>query len=107
MVSGALRNALFVPLATSLTATGVVPLCVQPDSAAWMRAVSGGVASCVAPDFRLVMASPADSIAQTVDGTCGWLTARLSPVAVGGREAACDTAFPARTRPAAAIAAAP
>src|SRR5215471_1845138 len=78
-VSGPVRNALFEPLAFSSTAW---PEPAQELSAAWMRAVSGGVVSCVELKVRLLgRASVLVSDVQ-VAGMTGWLTLRGSPVAM-------------------------
>src|ERR1700761_8240471 len=98
MVTGAIRNAACVPLATSFTATDALPTCVQAFSALCNLAVSGGVASWVAPERRLALVSPDGSVGHTVGGTCGSVTVRLSPVAVGGIVAA--AAGPASNTPA-------
>jgi hypothetical protein len=74
----------------------------QPVSADWMREVSGGLDSAELLNWRLLVASDADSVVQ-VAGMDGWLTERASPVA---REAAAAGRATAAISPTASSAAA-
>src|ERR1039457_136815 len=82
--SGPLRKALSLPLGASTTA---LPEPLQLLSADWIRDVSGGEDSALLLNCSLLVARVALSVVQA-DGTDGWLTERLSPVASGSAVAA-------------------
>src|ERR1017187_1587848 len=75
--SGPLRKALLLPLGASTTA---LPVPLQLLSADWILDVSGGDDSALLLNCSLLVASVALSVLHA-DGTDGWLTERLSPVA--------------------------